>query len=54
MEFRKALKLPEVRERLASLGIEPVGSSPAEFEAHIRTETDKWTKVVRDADIKPE
>ena len=46
--------LPEVRERLASDGSEPVGSTPEEFAAHIRSEIAKWRKVILEADIKPE
>jgi tripartite-type tricarboxylate transporter receptor subunit TctC len=46
------LKLPDVRERLATLGYEPVGSTPDEFAARIKSETDKWSKVVRAANIR--
>src|SRR5256884_2703177 len=37
-EVGKVLRLPEVRERLAALGAEPVGSTPEEFVAFIRAE----------------
>ena len=53
-EILAALKPADVRERFKQLGIEPVGSSPAEFEAHIRSETAKWTRVVKAAGIQPE
>ena len=53
-EMIKALKLPEVQERLASLGTEPIGSSPAEFATQIRNDLVKWGKVVQAAGIKPE
>ncbi|MGH8784465.1 MAG: tripartite tricarboxylate transporter substrate binding protein [Cupriavidus necator] len=53
-EILAALKPAEMRERFALQGIEPVGSSPAEFTAHIRSETAKWTKAVKAAGIHPE
>ena len=49
-----ALKMPEVKERLAQLGAEVVANSPAEFTQVIRLEIDKWGKVVRAAGVKPE
>ena len=49
-----ALKLPEVKERLASDGAEPVGSTPSDFARFIKEELDKWTNVARIANIKPE
>jgi tripartite-type tricarboxylate transporter receptor subunit TctC len=44
----KALREPEVKERLAREGAEPVGNSPREFEAFIRNEIVKWTRVVKE------
>ncbi len=46
------LKLPDVHERLKPLGYEPVGSTPDEFSARIKADTDTWSKVVRQASIK--
>jgi tripartite-type tricarboxylate transporter receptor subunit TctC len=46
--------LPDVKEKLAGLGFEPVGNSPEEFAAQIRRELPKWAKVVREANIKAE
>jgi tripartite-type tricarboxylate transporter receptor subunit TctC len=48
-EINRILKLPEVSERLSSLGAEPTGSTPDEFATHIRIEIAKWGKVVRDS-----
>ena len=48
----KVLAMPEVRERLASLGLEVVGSSPEQFDAFVRAEIAKWAKVVKDNNIK--
>jgi tripartite-type tricarboxylate transporter receptor subunit TctC len=50
----KALQNPEVRQRLLNDGAEPVGSSPDEFAAYLRSETAKWAKVIQTAGIKPE
>ncbi len=48
----KVLAMPEVREKLAAIGLEPVGNSPAEFAAIVRNDHQKWGKVIRDANIK--
>jgi tripartite-type tricarboxylate transporter receptor subunit TctC len=50
-ETARILKLPDFAERLSSLGAEPVGSTPAQFAAHIRTEIVKWAKVIKDAKV---
>jgi len=52
VETVKALKLPEVRERLGSVGAEPGGNTPEEFGAFIRAETAKYARIVKDANIK--
>ena len=46
-EVQRILRLPDVREKLAALGAEPVGSTQAEFAAHVRREIDKWAQVVK-------
>lgn len=48
----KVIQLPEVRQRLAELSVEPVGSSASEFEATIRSEIVKWAPVVKAAGVK--
>ncbi len=53
-ETLDALAREDVRQKLAAIGFEPIGSTPAEFTARIRTEVPKWAKVIRDANIKPE
>ena len=53
-EVARIVKLPDVAERFRLDGAEPVGSSPSEFAAFLKTETQKWTKVIKDAGIKPE
>lgn len=48
----KVLALPDVRERLAALGLEPVGSTPEQFDAFVRAEIAKWAKLVKANNIK--
>jgi tripartite-type tricarboxylate transporter receptor subunit TctC len=44
--------VPEVRERLQSMGIEIVGNTPDQFAAFMRSETVKWGKIVKDSGAK--
>jgi tripartite-type tricarboxylate transporter receptor subunit TctC len=53
-EIVRALRLPDVRERLLSQSTEPVGNSPQEFAAFMKSEHAKWAKVIRAANIKIE
>jgi tripartite-type tricarboxylate transporter receptor subunit TctC len=53
-EAVKALQSDDMKEKLALDGAQPVGSSPAEFAALIRSELEKWTRVARDAQIPPQ
>jgi tripartite-type tricarboxylate transporter receptor subunit TctC len=46
-----ALKAPDLRESFEKQGLEPRGSTPAEFGAFIGSETDKWGKIIRAAGI---
>jgi len=50
----RAIRSPDIRERLDQLAFEPVGGSPREFADYVRTEIPKWAKVMRDANVKPE
>ena len=45
----EAVKSPETAQRLSGEGSIPVGSTPDEFSAHIRSEIAKWRKLVKDA-----
>ena len=53
-ELVKAVKLPEVRQRIIDLGTYPIGNTPEQFSAQILRERGIWAKVVKDAGIKPE
>jgi tripartite-type tricarboxylate transporter receptor subunit TctC len=50
----RVLQSADTQERMKSQGLDPVGSSPAEFQAKIRRDIDKWRKVFQDANIKME
>jgi tripartite-type tricarboxylate transporter receptor subunit TctC len=53
-EIARILRLPDVRDRLASDGSEPVGNTPEEFAAHINSEISRWRKVIVEAELTPE
>ena len=50
-DINKALKLPDVQQRLAGLGADPLGGSAADFGAYIKSEIAKYTKVVQDSKL---
>ena len=52
-EINAVLADPAIVSRLANIGSEPFTSSPAEFGKFIGAETEKWAKVVKFADLKP-
>ena len=51
-ESIKVLKQPDVRDRLANVGAEPGGNTPEQFGAFIRSESVKYARIVKDANIK--
>jgi tripartite-type tricarboxylate transporter receptor subunit TctC len=53
-EIVRALRQPEVRERLAADGTVPIGNTPEEFGAHIKAEIAHWAPVVRASGARPE
>ena len=53
-EINAVLADPALNTRLLDMGIEPAPMSVAKFSAFIAAEADKWAKVVRFADIKPQ
>jgi tripartite-type tricarboxylate transporter receptor subunit TctC len=53
-EIAAVLAEPEIRERYAILGIEPVGNTPEQYAQQIRADLARWAKVVREARIRIE
>jgi tripartite-type tricarboxylate transporter receptor subunit TctC len=53
-ELAKVAQAPDVKERLAQAGVEPLHSAPEQFASFIRTETTRYARVIRNAGIKPE
>jgi tripartite-type tricarboxylate transporter receptor subunit TctC len=53
-EVARIVKTPDVSQRFQLDGAEPVGSTPKEFAAFLKTEMQKWSKVIKDAGIKPD
>jgi tripartite-type tricarboxylate transporter receptor subunit TctC len=51
-EAVKALRMPDVVKTLSSQGAEPIGNSPEEFSAFVKSEIDKWAKLVKVAKLK--
>jgi tripartite-type tricarboxylate transporter receptor subunit TctC len=54
LETVKALALPDLRAKLADLGLEGLGNSPDEFAAVIKSGIPKWAKVIKESGIKPD
>lgn len=53
-EITAALNDEQVKTSMRNLGVEPMPTTAAAFEAYIRSETDKWAKVIRQAQIRIE
>lgn len=53
-DLLKALEMPDIRKRLSEQGIEVKTSTPEQFVDHVRKETARWTRVVREANIPPQ
>jgi tripartite-type tricarboxylate transporter receptor subunit TctC len=53
-ESARALRAPDVQERLQGLGADPVGNKPSELAAMIKEESERWRKFVRQAGIRAE
>jgi tripartite-type tricarboxylate transporter receptor subunit TctC len=50
-EIAKVMALPDVQEKCAALGFDVVADKPEEFAAYIKSEVEKWGRVIRDAKI---
>ncbi len=53
-EAARALRTADMKERMTAEGLEVVGGTPEEFADYIKSETQKWTKVIKAAGIKPQ
>lgn len=53
-EIHKAVAAQDVKQRLAASGVDPVTSTPEQFAKHIREETVRYAKIIKDAGIKPD
>jgi tripartite-type tricarboxylate transporter receptor subunit TctC len=53
-EYRKAIAVPELRQKLIDAGIDPLQSSPEDASAYARSEALKWAKVIADGKISVE
>jgi tripartite-type tricarboxylate transporter receptor subunit TctC len=53
-QISRIMNLPDIKERFATIGFDPTLSTPDQLTAHMKAETDKWSKVVREANIKIE
>ena len=53
-EAARALRAADLKERMTAEGLEVVGGTPEEFADYIKSETEKWTKVIKAAGIKPQ
>ncbi len=53
-ETTKVLKLPETTEQLLAQGADPIGNSPQELAKFLQSEIERWTKLIRQANIRAE
>jgi tripartite-type tricarboxylate transporter receptor subunit TctC len=51
-EILRIIALPDVKDKFAAIGFEPIGTTPEEFAARIKLEVPRWAKIVREANIK--
>jgi tripartite-type tricarboxylate transporter receptor subunit TctC len=52
-ELVRAYKAPEIESQLRATGSYAAADTPEEFAAFVRSESDKWARIIRDAGIKP-
>jgi tripartite-type tricarboxylate transporter receptor subunit TctC len=50
-EIAKIMAMPDVKEKCAQLGFDPVADSPEQFAAYVKKEVEKWGKVIKEAKI---
>lgn len=50
--YNRALSSPDVRDRLAAIGIDALGGTPEKFATFLKSEMSKWAKIAKDANIR--
>ena len=53
-ELDRLLKLPEVRERMQTLGLDPAGGTPEAFAAFVKADIARWAKVIKESGVRVE
>lgn len=53
-EIVKVMNVPDIRDKLIAQGTDPVGSTPEQFGAFMKSESAKWGRVIKEANIRPE
>jgi tripartite-type tricarboxylate transporter receptor subunit TctC len=53
-DANKVLADPEVRQKMLAAGAEPSGNTPGQFGRFVRSEMDKWTRLMKERGINPE
>ena len=53
-ELDRLLKLPDVRERMQTLGLDPAGGTPEAFAAFVKADIARWAKVIKDTGVHAE
>ena len=51
-EIGRIMAMPDIKEKMASLGVEPYVASPEAFAARMRADTEKYAEVIRNRNIK--
>ena len=53
-ELNRALKEPDVRERMGNLGLDPAGGTPEEFGSFVKADLARWAKAVKETNVRAE
>lgn len=53
-EFNRVLKLPDIQERMAGLGLDPAGGTPEAFATFVKEDIARWTKVIKESNVRVE
>jgi tripartite-type tricarboxylate transporter receptor subunit TctC len=53
-ELNRTLKLPDVQERMAGLGLDPAGGTPEAFGVFVKEDIARWAKVIKESNVRVE